>query len=128
MGAPGRDSTQRRGEISQKEKYICPGLAGEECIWSRSGCLCQDAFRITSDRQRFIMSLFGQFGLQGWLFQHLRGVTGDSGYLSLSTQSSTVLVSVHSPEMVVSNIGGCVCSCSGLWGRVKSLSRAWIIT
>lgn len=29
MGTPGRDSTQRWGEISQKEKYVCPGLAGE---------------------------------------------------------------------------------------------------
>ena len=29
MGTPGRDSTKSRGEISQKEKYICPGLAGE---------------------------------------------------------------------------------------------------
>lgn len=28
MGTPGRDSTQRWGEISQKEKYICPRLGG----------------------------------------------------------------------------------------------------
>lgn len=37
--------------------------------------------------------------------------------ISLSTWSSAALVSVHSPEMVVSNIGGCVCSCSGLVGE-----------
>lgn len=28
MGTPGRDSTQRWGEISQKEKYICARLGG----------------------------------------------------------------------------------------------------
>ena len=51
------------------------------------------------------------------MLQHLCGVTGDSGYLSLSTWSSTVLVSVHNAEVVGSDIGGCVCSCSGLMGE-----------
>lgn len=68
----------------------------------------------TSDRKRFDYAKQRASPVSG-LVVSASPVSPGTQVISLSTWSSAALVSVHSPEMVVSNIGGCVqCSCSGL--------------
>lgn len=44
------------------------GLEGmNKSTWSRSRCICQDAFRITSDREKKYYLKQRQFKLQCWL-------------------------------------------------------------